>query len=173
MQKGSSKMTRTISLLLNMMIVGSVVESTLADFETRTVGRQKIKVRDVLRQGSWSELDENQDNSFNSDGRFRQMPNVGYDQFNFYNYRPLPPRPYDGAEDYRRPYYPPYPYPYQYQQPYWPAPAPTTTTTTTTTPVPQTTPRSPTNPIGYMLIDTYNSPRGSYSRPVAFISTQK
>lgn len=98
---------------------------------------------------------------------------------NYYRPRPRPPRPprpiypdsdyyyeddapadptyYQPSRPYRQPYYP-YPTP--------PPPPPPTTTTTTTTPALPTS--DPTQPIGYMLIDTHHTPAGSYSRPIAF-----
>lgn len=104
--------------------------------------------------------------------------NVRQDTYNFYNIRPPYNRPrprptyndyynYDDAAEYVPNYRPPYrpypPYPYQpYPSPY-PRPPSTTTSTTTTPP-----PSSPIAPIGYMLIDTYNGPSGSYSKPIAF-----
>lgn len=75
------------------------------------------------------------------------------------------------------PYYPPQPYPYSpqpQQQPYpysnpypYPYPQPPQSTTTTTTPAPAS------SPIGYMLIDTYTSKFGSYSKPTAFFMNSR
>lgn len=88
------------------------------------------------------------------------------DQYNYYSITP------DSYQQ-RRPMYVPY-QPQPSQNPYyypdyivpprqiWPFPP--TTTTTTTTP-------GPIRPIGYMLMDTYHSKRGAYTRPVAFFTT--
>lgn len=123
-------------------------------------------------------------------------PNVRQDIYNYYNInqprrpynqRPLgqpPPPPayydYDDANYPPPAYYPPprpnYPPPYyqrpDYGSPYYqpqppPPPPPTTTTTTTTTPAPA----NVITPIGYMLVDNYRGPYGSYSRPLAFFKS--
>lgn len=111
--------------------------------------------------------------------------NVRQNIYNFYHieqqsdYRrprppPLPPY-YDGSPpasydpyDYRDPtgYYRPHP-PYYQRPPYGspyitPTPSPASTVTTTTPSL---------SPLGYMLIDNYRTPFGSYSRPLAFFKT--
>lgn len=101
-----------------------------------------------------------------------------YSPFNPYHV----PSPYEGA--YPPPYPPPPhlvppPMPVPYLVPQVPPPSPyplppppppyyfyspTSSTTTTTTPNPL---------LGFMLVDTYKTPFGSYSRPVAFYKTKK
>lgn len=102
----------------------------------------------------------------------RTRPRLVGDQYNYYG---SPPAGYQQQQ--RVPYYqqsingpetyPPYyqgPYPYPYYPNYVRPPfVPTTTTTTTTA--------APPRPIGYILMDTYHSPRGSISRPIAFFTT--
>lgn len=145
---------------------------------------KRVRAGGASRRGSWSESPETGGLTRAGERRRRYR-----DQYNYYNIRPptrqqqyQPYNPYtiyDDSEDLDQDYQPqpmpqpmpqprpPYnnPYPYQpYYQPNYPPTYPPTTTTTTTT----TTSRPPTSPIGYMLIDTYNSKFGSYSRPTAF-----
>lgn len=125
-----------------------------------------------------------------SAGQDQQRRRVRQDIYNFYNshqppqnqrptyrpnyYRPRPRPSYnDDIYDYDddndayyqlRPRPPPPLRPYDPYRPYLPRPLIVTTTTTTTA-----APASDTlKPIGYMLIDTYHTPGGSYSRPIAF-----
>lgn len=85
-----------------------------------------------------------------------------FNQYNSFNLGPNTPRPYQPPYyQQEQPYYgQPLPYPYAY-------PYTTTTTTTTTTAKPVDNSR----PVGYMLIDTHHTWRGSYSRPVAFFAS--
>lgn len=130
------------------------------------------------RRGSWLEqVDSRSSNRMAEQRRTR-------DRFNFYNIRPpanqqqyQPYNPYysyDDSEDlyeppnYLRPPSPRPPYqPYSYPPPPYPYPPLPPSSTTTTTAVPPSN-QPPNAPIGYMLIDTYTSKFGSYSRPTAF-----
>lgn len=86
--------------------------------------------------------------------------NIRYDEDQ--GYRQQPYNPYRPSYYDQPPYAPYYPSP----PPYYQSPPTSSTTTTTTTVRP-----GPPQPIGYMLIDTYHSPRGqSYSRPIAFFT---
>lgn len=81
-------------------------------------------------------------------------------------YPPLP-YPYSPQQPQQQPQQQPPYQPYVYPPPYYPP-----STTTTTTPAPTSNP-SPSTPIGYMLIDTYTSKFGSYSRPTAFFMNSR
>ena len=110
----------------------------------------------------------------------RDRPIVRQDIYNFYigqeNHRRTRPRPSYQSDynDYYRPNQPPYSpyynyYQQQQQQQPWPLPLPPSSPS----PIPSsTTPDvDPTKPIGYMLINNYRSPFGSFSRPVAFFKS--
>lgn len=165
-----------IQLVCVMLVLQTVQASNLIDYNED----QKLEIKVNLGKDNYLEAAretaelESGENTLQVQGGRQRF--VG-DQYNYYglspdNYQQRRPTyiPY-GTIDNNVPYAPrpgqnPYYYP-EYVVParqYWPYPPTTTTTTTTTTP-------SPIRPIGYMLMDTYQSKRGSFTRPVAYFTT--
>ena len=99
---------------------------------------------------------------------YNEQP-YGYDYDDYPGYYQRPPPP-------PQPQPPPYPVPQQnpylpYPYPFRPLPPPAPPTVAPAA-IPSSSPPSPIKPIGYMLIDTYHTRSGSFSKPIAFFDSR-
>jgi len=154
------------------MSESNIIERPNSTWFEEIKGRRRIYLEDSLELGGNVRQDIYNFYNINSEPSRNQRPYYGrpppdYNYFNYDNY-PYYQRPPYGLP-YQYPSNPPYSLP-QPSNPQYPLPQPANPAVNPTTAAPI--PQSPiVSPIGYMLVDSYRTPFGSFSKPLAYFTT--